>query len=90
MSAAGHRPTRDSTKRVSLWGHPRVSAKDRGQLPVVSAEFEAPGADMADGGAGARRLEPQVRFEPKELWRNDPTERQAEARPDDLHHECRA
>jgi hypothetical protein len=45
---------------------------------------------MADGGAGARRLEPQVRFEPKELWRNDPTERQAEARPDDLHHECRA
>jgi hypothetical protein len=45
---------------------------------------------MADGGAGARRLEPQVRFEPKELWRNDPTERQVEARPDDLHHECRA
>jgi hypothetical protein len=30
-----------------------------------------------------------VRLEPKELWRNDPAERQAEARPDDLHHEGR-
>ena len=35
-------------------------------------------------------LEPQVRLQPKELWRKDPAERQAEARPDDLHHERRA
>ena len=74
---------------LGLGGHLPVSVEDEDQIPVVSAEFEAPGADAADGGAGARRFEPQVRLEPKELWRKDPAERQAEARPDDLHHEGR-
>lgn len=72
-----------------LGGRPPVGVEDEDQIPAVRAEFEAPGADAADGGAGVRRLEPQVRLEPKELWRKDPTEGQAEARPDDLHHERR-
>ena len=51
---------------LSLGGHPAVSVEDEDQIPVVSAEFEAPGADAADGGAGARRFEPQVRLEPSQ------------------------
>jgi len=75
---------------LSLGGHPPVSVEHEDQIPVVGAEFDAAGADTADGGAGACRFEPQVRLEPEELWWDDSAERQAEARPDDLYHERRA
>ena len=74
---------------LGLGGHAPVAVEDDDQIPVVRTEFEAPGTDAADGGAGARRVEPQVRLEPEDLQREDPAERQADARPDDLHHERR-
>jgi hypothetical protein len=60
---------------VGFGGRLPVSVEDEDQVPVVSAEFKAPGTDAADGGTGARRFEPQVPLEPEQLWRNDPAER---------------
>lgn len=60
---------------LALSGHAPVAVEDEDEVPTVSTEFEALGTNATDGGAGARRVEPQVGLEPEKLWRDDPAER---------------
>ena len=73
-------PLVDAAAAISEMIGAPVRVEDEDQVPVVSAELDSPGADAPDRGPRAGRFEPQVRLGPKELWRNDPAERQAEAR----------
>jgi len=45
---------------LGLGSHPPVPVEYEDQIPAVSTEFEAAGADAADVCASARRVEAQV------------------------------
>lgn len=69
--------------------HPPLVIDDDHQVPAVGSEFETAGTDVPDGGAGAARVEPEVRLETEELRRQKTAERKSEPRTDDLGHERR-
>jgi hypothetical protein len=86
-STSSNRNSKTTWVSAATWA---LGVEDEDRIPVIRTELEVPRAHLAGAGAGGLRIESQVPFEAEDLGWEDAAERQAEARPDDLHDEGRA